>query len=107
MGSFFYFCRKLEIMIEKIKKDKSLEPYFLEYIRLTLAIRDKPAEISINADKEIKTEFLKITFDFNEAVENLLQKLNEKYGLSKEIENDESPINKVLIEVCTYYVNRK
>jgi len=93
-------------MIDKIKNDKELEPYFMKYMKLNLAIRKQPKEIPNNADKETTTDFLKVTYDFNKSIEELFQQLHDKYNVSIEIEDDDSPVNKILIEVCEYYYNK-
>lgn len=94
------------MIAESIKKDKELENYFLTYMRLHLEKRDLPGELPDQKEEEEVTDYLKVTYDFNKAVQNLVGKLKEKYNLSDDIGNQKSKTNEVIIEVCDYYLSR-
>ena len=93
-------------LIEKIKSDKELEGLFLNYMSLHLQKRDLPDELPDQKDEQKVTEYLKITYDFNKAVEKLINNLKKKYKLPDDIGHENSKINEVLIEVGEHYLSK-
>ena len=93
-------------MIEKIKKDNELEEYFLNYMRLNLEKRDLPEELPDQKDEKRVTHYLKVTYDFNKAVEALIERLTKKYNLPDDLGQEESMTNNIIVEVCDYYLTK-
>lgn len=93
-------------MIEKIKNDKELEGYFLNYMRLNLEKRELPDELPDQKDEKKVTHYLKVTYDFNKAVETLMERLAEKYNLPDDLDREQSETNKTIVEVCDFYLSK-
>lgn len=89
-------------IIEKIKQNKDSHDVFLKYMHLHLLKSDLPENIPEQKDEEKVTHFLKVTYNFNKATEQLMDHLQNRYHLPDDLEDNESHTNEVVVKVCDY-----
>ena len=91
-------------IIEQIKENKTIESYFLYYIKWSYSKETLPAEPPANISKKELAKAGVIISNYAKARNELLVELQKKYDSI--IQSNNLNINRIIIEVCEYYEDK-
>lgn len=88
--------------VDNIIRNDYSRDVFLRYMQLHLLKSDLPDGLPDKKDEAKVTHYLKVTYDFNKATEQLLDHLRKRYQLPDDLDQEQSHTNEVVVKVCEY-----